>query len=276
MPSLAQWTSRFLSITTEDWQYLTSEVPELHNMERFLRDHDTKRRIITELSNTPLHNREQLFKDLARVVREENYTLQMQRHTLYKACRTAHATAESGKYHKLHIIMTGMDCDAFWNDWTKNMETQEEFFDRAGDNIWLESARMDIIHDLIDQEHQLLRPFGDVRKALREHKQLPSTAKTDTPAQPAPQASAGPPVATVESQVTKPSKAEQELDERWRRFRDVNAKNTCRCPGSLCIECTPEEAVMIRQFAQELREKKLPEENIKGRFIEFLAKIEAT
>lgn len=278
MPSLTQWTSRFLSITPEDWQYLTSEVPELHNMERFLRDHDTKRRITAELNNTPLHSREQLFKELARVVRDESYTLQMQKNTLHKACRTAHAAAESGRYRKLHIIMTGMDCDAFWNDWMKNMETQEEFFDRAGDNIWLESARMDLIRDLIDQEHQLLRPLGDVRKALREHKQPPSTAKTEKPAQPTPQTASNPApaprVATAESPEPQSTKAGKELDKRWRRFRDVNAKNACRCPGSLCIECTPEEAPLLRQFAQELREKKLPEENIKGRFVELLDKIE--
>jgi len=250
MQSIAQWTSRFFSITPEDWQYLTSEVPEIRNMERFICDHDTKRRIITEINNTPLHNRERLFKELARVVRDESYTLQMQRSTLHKACRTAHAAAESGKYHKLHIIMTGMDCDSFWNDWTKNMETQEEFFDRAGDNIWLESARMDLIRDLIDQEHQLLRPFGDVRKALREHRQPPTAAKTDDPAQQT--AGASTPAATKEPIAIRPTKSEKELDDRWRRFRDVNAKNTCRCPGSLVIDCTPEEAPLFRQFAQEL------------------------
>lgn len=268
MVSIGRWIGSLLTISPNHWEYLKGEVPKLSEMERFLRDHDRKRRIMVQLENTPLHSRANLFMELTKAVRDESYQLQLQERELHGACKTAHAVAEAGRYHKLHLLMSGMDCETFWRDWMKNIEAQEEFFERAGENVWLESARMDQLHNLLDEEHKILHPLTNVRKSLRYSKRNTETQTIESAVRPQERNTGALSAMAMNKQLPK------NIDEKWTRFRDVNAQNTCRCPGSLNVQATPEEAPLFRQLAQEIREKRLPEENIRMRFIELLQRVE--
>jgi hypothetical protein len=256
-------------MTLEDWAYLKQEVPQLRDFEEYLHDYEFKHRLLIQIEKEPIHNRPELFMKLMHIVRDESYRLQMQEISLRKSCKAAHAVAEASKRHTLHLLVSGMDCEGFWTDWIKNVEEQEEYFERSGENVWLETIHLDKLRELIDEESDLLQPFSRIRIDATPITPIPTppAMKTSPMIQTAPETKPSPP----QNIVTVAERVHDAMEEEWRKFREVNAAHEYRCPGSLdTTACTPHQATMLRLIAQELREKRLPDERLRERFVNVL------
>jgi hypothetical protein len=252
MEAFARIASNLFTISPAQWESMKHDTPGLDNIEEYLLDHKTKMRLMAELDRTLIHDRGNLFPQVAKVVRDESHRLKTEQAGLQSVCRSAAAAVD--KHLRLRLIMQATDCEMFWKRWSKNLEDQEDFFERAGDNIWLESARMDRLRQLFDEERRILRIFSRVIRTL------------------------GTRVERMEPAATKAGSAQtaESMEERWRRFRDVNAQQDWRSPGSLRMDdLTPQQAAMLRDIARDIRSGKVPEKDLKRRFFEFAASIDS-